>query len=416
LTKLPMIFRGHKGPGFFASAVSAADGYDPFSILPGNQPSAGARYVCIVALLDFPRMAQIETRKRAIWHYSDLEPVILDDIRAGRAVLLFDLSNEGPRYHPSIFGELRAWIETNHLPAGRCIWLAQNRAIAQAARADAGSGPDLIAFENYDYYIKTTAKAFAGRKVLDDQAKAESRQFNLNRKDRLLLCLNATPRVQRVLAVAALLHHQLISRSLVSFSGMSYVKNGCSIADVMRFVEGYPRLRYLLPAVSTVGEMSALKADSFEETGNDLVYKVDQAQYERTFLSLVTETDFSDGKSDRVTEKLTKTFCMGHPALVLGNPNAVRFMTDLGFQDWNDVLDRSPEAISSPGDRFEAVIGEMLRQVSRIERDPQGWLDNVREVGMFNFRHAVHGGLQAHCVKSMDQPILNRLSFLIGIH
>jgi hypothetical protein len=188
-------------------------------------------------------MLVAEARRRNVWHYTDLEPAIIADIRAGRAVLLIDLSNEGPRYNPSIFGELRAWLDANRLPPERCIWLAQNRAIANTTRVDTNLSSTPAAFEYYDdYYLRKTANAFSGRQILNDEERAAHRSFSLDRKDKLLLCLNATPRVQRVLAEAALLHYQLLDQSLVSFSGMSYVKRGCSMAEVVQFVERYPKL------------------------------------------------------------------------------------------------------------------------------------------------------------------------------
>eukprot|EP01035_Chromulina_nebulosa_P003413 gene3413-4651_t len=42
------------------------------------------------------------SRRHNGWHYADgIEPEILADMRAGRAVLVFDLSNEGPAYDPA---------------------------------------------------------------------------------------------------------------------------------------------------------------------------------------------------------------------------------------------------------------------------------------------------------------------------
>jgi hypothetical protein len=411
---MDMIFRGHPNAGFFASVASAGDGSNPLKNLPGNQRTDAARYVCIVPLMDYQRMLVAEARRRNVWHYSDLEPAIIADIRAGRAALLIDLSNEGPRYNPSIFRELRAWLDANRLPPDRCIWLAQNRAIANTARADTNLSSAPAAFEYYDYYLKKTANAFSGRQILNDGERAANRFFSLDRKDKLLLCLNATPRVQRVLAVAALLHYQLLDQSLVSFSGMSYVKRGCSMAEVVQFVERYPKLHHLLPALSTVDQLSPLSVDNFQQRGNDLAFRIDQRPYERTFFSLVTETDFSEGQNDRVTEKVTKTFCMGHPAVVLGNPHSLKFMTSLGFQDWSHVIDPSSDTILAPGDRFEAVMSEVLRQAFRIRKDARGWLDGVREVGSFNINHAIGGRFRARCIEIMDRPVLNRLSALLG--
>ena len=53
---------------------------------------------------------------------------------------MLDLTNEGPAYASEIFNELYAWIEAEQLPPGRVIWLAQNRRMAEDARAQAACG------------------------------------------------------------------------------------------------------------------------------------------------------------------------------------------------------------------------------------------------------------------------------------
>jgi hypothetical protein len=118
---------------------------------------------------------------------------------------------------------------------------------------------------------------------------------------------------------------------------------------------------------------------------------------------------------DRITEKTTKAFCMGHPALVMGNPGAIAQMTRLGFQDWDHVLDRTADAVADPAKRFAAIIAELLRQVAALRSDPASWLDRTREVSSWNIRHAFGGGLLARYIALHDVPIMRRLRALIGL-
>jgi hypothetical protein len=414
---LPIIYRGHDDAGFFAHALGLGADKSPITVLPGNQRTSEARYICVLVVKDYFRM-RANVKDTGEWHYSRIEPAILDDVRAGRAVLVFDLCNEGPAYNPEIFSELYAWIEANHLPQGRCVWLAQNRLIATAAKDHAGERSDLVRFEYYDYFIKITAWIFSPLSPDDalgtDPEVYIGRLFDANRKDKLLLCLNATPRLPRVLTVAALLHHRLMDESLVSFPGMHYVKPGVSIDEVLDFLHENPSLEYLHPSVDAVRRMPEIKVDDFREHGNALVEKIDPAVYERTFFSLVTESDFSDGQIERVTEKTAKSFCMGHPTLVVGNAHSVEFMTSFGFQDWGDVLNRSAESTASPAARFDSVFDEVLRQASRIKAGPREWLGSMREVGVHNFRYAVSGKFLASYVKNTDLKIVDRLVALVS--
>jgi hypothetical protein len=412
---LPIIFRGHDEAGFFAFGVALGPGESPLSVLPGNQRTAQVRYACLIVVKDYVRMSA-ESRDAGVWHYSHIEPDILGDVRAGRAVLVFDLSNEGPPYDAGIFRMLFDWIEHNALPAGRCIWLSQNRMIGGAASADVGRRADLIQFQHYDYFIKRIAWKFApaGDCGYTDPRGYLEAFLNAASKDRLLLCLNATPRLVRVLSVAALHHHQLFDQSLVSFGGMNYVKRGASLPEILRFIDAHGSLEYLRPWVHAVGKMSALRVDDFPEQGNELVEKIDRRVYERTFFSLVTESDFTEPGIARVTEKTVKAFCMGHPAMILGNAHSIGIIKDLGFQDWSDVFDRTSETIAAPAARFESVFTQVLGQARRINVDPQAWLDAVRDVSAHNHDYATSGRFLAHYAETVDQPLLTRLSSLLA--
>jgi len=405
---LPFIFRGHDEVEFFAHAVGMRAAENPLRLLPGNQRNDEARYACVVVVRDYIRM-RLPTCVDRDWHYSDLEPAILEDVRMRRAVLVFDLSNEGPAYDAEIFDELYAWIEANRLPAGHCIWLSQNRQIGAQARAHAGARAGLIAFEPYDFFVKLMAWKFSSFDSPDYLA----RLFDVARKDRLLLCLNATPRLGRVLAVAALQHHKLLDFSIVSFPGMNYVKSGATMPEVLAFLDANPNLALLKPSIADVERMAPLRADVFEEQGNELVEKIDPGVYERTFFSLVTESDFLEPGIERVTEKTVKAFCMGHPTLVVGNARSIDVMRGYGFLDWSDVLDRSGDTASLPAFRFEAVMAEVLRQAERIDGDAATWLDAVRQVSIHNHRYAVSGDFLKHYIDAVDDPLVARLEALV---
>lgn len=415
---LPIISRGHTESGFYAHAVMSQMPQRQLERLPGNMPTREARYVCLVPVRDYHRMLRSFARDHKEWHYSDLEPEILGDVRAGRAVIMLDLCNEGPSYAPQIFDELYDWIEAEALPAGRVVWLAQNRYMAEAARLHAGMRSNLVRFEYFDFFVRVMAWLFspyAAEPLLgrDVDAMVE-RLLSPATRDRLLLCLNATPRLHRVLTVAALHHNRLIDGCLVSFPGLQYVKEGASIDNVTQFVEHSPVLHYLRPDLEAVRGWENLQVDSFEEKGNALFAKIDPRPYERTFFSLVTESDFSDGTIDRVSEKIAKAFCMGHPALLVGNPASIKFMTELGFQDWDGVLDRSVETISSPAERFQAVMEDVKRQTARIVEDKIAWMNATREVSAFNLRHAMTGGMFDAYVAKYDRPLVERLQALIA--
>jgi hypothetical protein len=416
---LPIIHRGNEQAGFFAQALGHNFGQQLLARLPGNQRSDAARYACLVPVSDYWRMSAAACRHHKIWHYAEgIEPDILADMRARRAVLVFDLSNEGPAYEPVIFDELYDWMEAKALPPGSVTWLAQNRNMAASAVAAAGPRAALVRHDHYDFFVK--AMTFIFSKAVDpvlgtDPAAAAARMFDPALKDSLLLCLNATPRLHRVLTVAGLIHYGLLQGSQVSFPGLMYEKAGASMNAVVAFVDSQPSLHYLRPALDRVAELADLRVDQFAETGNALFAKIDPAPYERSFFSLVTETEFTNGSIARVTEKIAKAFCMGHPTLVMGNPHSLRFMTELGFQDWTGTMDRSFDAVLDPASRYDAVFREVLRQAIGIRMAPADWLGRVREVGSYNIRLSVTGELMRNYIAMYDVPVVERLKAQVGI-
>jgi hypothetical protein len=415
---LPFIYRGHEQAGFFAHALGLQGAPHPLHWPPGNEPPAQGRYACIVVLNDYLYMLPEYTKGEGLWHYSDLEADIQQDLRNGRAVLVFDLSNEGPMYSGAVFHPLYEWLAAQRIPVERCIWMSQNRAMAARAAVDPKAPSPGIRFLHYDFFVKVIAwllSPVSAEPVFDaDPRPYQSALFDPAAKDKLLLCLNATPRLHRILAVAGLLHHGRLPECLVSFPGLDYAKPGSSTDEVLNFLDTHPRFAWLRPAVERVLALPALRIDGFAELGNDLVGKVDLRHYTRTYFSLVTETEFTDGSVDRITEKAAKAFGMGHPTLIFGNPGALRYLTDLGFQDWGSLFDLSYDALPDPADRFDAVFREVEHQRSRIQRDPAAWLAQAGEVGRFNLEHARSGALLEAAIAGIDRPAVEGIREALG--
>ncbi len=400
---LNLIFRNHQDAGPFVGAIFFDDdGRALVRLAPDNRPPADGGYVCAVPVQDNWRLVPDACLKNNVPHFaSSIEPAVIQDVRSGRALLLFDLSNEGPELHRSCFDAIHDFLDRNDIPGRQAVWLSQNRAIESAYRAAyAADRSSLLRFEYYDYYIKLMANWFANPSwradATDHMADYASAVNDPMRKTHFALCLNATPRLHRVCAVAALQHYQILDRCLVSFSGLSYAKGIPLDAAWIQTLLQQWQIPFLDKAVAEIVAMGPIRIDEFADTGNQLVDKIDISTYLRTCFSIVTETDFSDGAIDRITEKTIKAFCLGHPAFIVGNPGALRILTDLGFQDFAPALPSGYDSIKSPPMRFVAVLAEILAQISAIQRNPAGWAGRAAEVSRYNFNHSAGGLLRAY--------------------
>ena len=415
-TPLPCIYRGHSDPGFFASALNLPGDPTLISLAPGNEIPPSGPYACLVPTLAFHSLLR-DPSSPDRWHYSDLESEIIRDLRNKRAVLILDLCNEGPSFHPPLMQDLYAWLGVQQIPLSRCVWLSQNRAIERAARAEFAAGADHVSFLSYDYFIKMTAWKFAhsGDEHPLGEAKWDvwRRLFDGREKDRLLLCLNATPRHHRILALAGLDYHGVLEDSLYSFPGCHYVKPSDDPKALLQYLANTPALRHLLDACTRRVESPPIRIDDFSETGNELVFKMDPTHYLRTYFSLVTETEFSEGNVERVTEKTAKALAVGHPTIVMGNAKSLHFMSELGFQEWSAVLDPAYDSIGGNIPRFSALMNLITKTRDDIQANPEKWLSTAREIGQFNYSFANGGRFLMRCRKRLDEPVVQAIWALL---
>jgi hypothetical protein len=412
---LQYIYRGCPHPGFFAHAIMFSGKSDLLSAAPSNVPPQGESYFCIVPVLDSWRLQPSLCKARSVPYFGDaIEPEVLNDVRSGHCLLILDLSNEGPEALPKIFDPLHDFLDQNDIKASRAIWLAQNRAAETGYRAHyAAKRAEQVRFEYYDFFVKLMAFIFSTpeRSPFNSGRLADymARVYDPTAKDRIILCLNATPRHPRVATIAALIHEKLFDDALISFPGLDYMKDPISAEAVNAYIDKIAELHYLRPSLAAATKLRDLRVDEFTEQGNALHDKIDIRTYERTFFSLVTETEMSNGSMQRITEKTVKAFCLGHPTLVMGNPRSITFMTELGFRDFHHVLDLDYQNVTDVGRRFNAIIRQVRDQVGAIKARPSAWLSDVKESGIANIRHATEGSFLNRYIELYERPLLIEL-------
>ena len=88
------------------------------------------------------------------------------------------------------------------------------------------------------------------------------------------------------------------------------------------------------------------------------VYDLTSIHYKRTYFSLITESDFTDGEIIRFTEKTIKAIYHMHPFLVLGNPYTIHHLRMMGFRIENTFFDTQYDSIPDCQERLEQVFDQ----------------------------------------------------------
>ncbi|SBO44603.1 hypothetical protein [Cyanobium sp. NIES-981] len=228
------------------------------------------------------------------------------------------------------------------------------------------------------------------------------RSFHSNQRQPYALCLNATPRLRRIISILELLHQRVFeweeflsyrvpNLPFLSFSGFGGSKlGGCDRETVRRELEAIGRAD-LLETLNKLEKLAPLKVDGFTEKGNMLFDRIDSSVYEHTIFSCVTETHWDSSQQLLMTEKLIKPLCLGHPVVIFGAGGLLSLARRLGFGTFEHVLDPTYDSISHYPDRIRAAA-RSARQAQLLSKESMmEWEDQVLPMMIANNRWAVNG-------------------------
>lgn len=280
-------------------------------------------------------------------------PSVLEALEARRCRIFIDFSNEGMldadvKQLTRLIGD--AGIRYRH----GVVLICQNRCLDSQH----------LAFRHFTYDYFPVMAVMALQKHMISQASVAIHPDDDIGGRTGLLCMNATPRTNRIISLLALIHagainldnfnpHGFPCLPWVSFPGLHYPKGSTSVDSVLYFLRTHD-LEYLEPFFHRLIEIGSLKVDHFLESGDSLWDRVDLEPYRRTILSCVTETTTCPGL-ERLTEKTLKPLLLGHPCIVFGPRHSMRLAEDLGFNIFRDVIDHDYDDLAEEGDRITAA-------------------------------------------------------------
>ncbi len=403
---IPHTILSENGSTFYPESIGLSQ---PGVLVPHQfGVSAEARHLIILQVRDYPRLSTLEM-------FEPVTDALVEEMQSGRALLLLDLSNEGPAFRKTIFDRLHQILAARGIPRTSTMLLTQNRELGPSYVRT--YGPGAMLFGVHDFFVKMTIGQIAATTALRFETGAEVAAYTpgYDAGARDFLCMNATPRWHRILVYRHLVTTGLADRGLVSFHGANPMNPKASAIDLSSLpAQVAPNFGNLLDGIERWMPKQPVRFDTDARAGNELALSLESSAYRGSLYSIVTDSDFFDDgeRVERITEKVVKAACLGHPFILVSNPRSVSFMAELGFETFASVIDHDYDREYDNPSRLRQIFREIARQQALIAADRARWIAATRDAAEYNFRHA-RNGLLTRYERLVETPLLERLSHFI---
>jgi hypothetical protein len=338
-----------------------------------------------------------------------------------RCVLVFDAGFEGDPFLQGAYDNLHRWLDANHISRSNVLMINQNRVLEELYKENVGAG---IQFANYDAYVKKTLAIFAGDPISFkadvgfDHKEVCFRPPNADTKT--FLCLNGAPRPNRVLVVAALAKAGLLKDTEWSMLGDIAKKVKANLDEARTFRSKFNvdwildgDIAQILAEIPKVIAIEEGKLDSIYSS-NELALKINIELFKVAFCSVVTETEFTAGDAQRLTEKFIKPLAMGHPTVLFGNPHSLQQVKQFGFETFGDIVDESYDECLDVAERIRLVT-HTLEQMQAIRRsNSTASLAKIREICTHNIDVASNGVALKNYESNVEHSLTHKLLEMVG--
>jgi len=279
----------------------------------------------------------------------------LEDVRNGRSAIVLFLPYEG---YSGTQGNLDfeiidEWRRQSDLPIGSVYYVCGNllsdKIVKERNLGIEGRG--LHYFEPWNKYNEDLV------------------EFKPVNNKNLFLSYNRQPRIHRIRLAIELLRTKLFSRGLLSL----YKLNG--------------PLPYALPHENEfLVNNSPFTIDSKYDLYYNLAINITKEDYEKTFISLLTETLVDDGTLF-LSEKIWKPIMVGHPFLVYGNKGTLKYLKELGYKTFDKWIDESYDDIEDRELRCCKIVSELTKFSDMSNDELKEIREEMKEVCEFNQGH-----------------------------
>jgi hypothetical protein len=202
-----------------------------------------------------------------------------------------------------------------------------------------------------------------------------------NSIDKLFVNYNRVVKSHKLFLGYSLFKNDLIENSLIGFSDKHFIAEAIN--------KDYGILEYDFNILYNFLKQLPYKIDNKDIKHLDdqgiIGQIVEDIDYERTFLSLVSESTCEDGVV-YLSEKTFKPIAMGHPFIIVGSQGSLRKLKDIGYKTFDDFWDEGYDRCDSYKDRIDRIIQILLSLKSKNFEELINMREQMKEITDYNFK------------------------------
>lgn len=299
-----------------------------------------------------------------------IPPVVLEDCRNDRALIVVDNLNEGFQ-SDDLYVFWHTACARHGLDPRNVVFMTSNlldeSGYLEWAKANHMDRlVNIIGFCHLQYQQINCLSTTYRNLTWDDHAAVKSSN---GKNIKLFNCLNRVRRPHREYLMLRFIESDLHEQGLISHDRLEH--------------HGWMNYGISEEVMQRAGSLLPLVVDD-HDFDNNKAMQINTDIYLRSWVSVITETHaFDDPHSLFISEKPWKPVYAMQPFMVLGHRNTLDTMRKMGYRTFDGLLDETYDALDF-ADRASMIINN-LRKLSVI-RDKWGWLQECREIVEHNKR------------------------------
>ena len=165
--------------------------------------------------------------------------------------------------------------------------------------------------------------------------------------------------------------------------------NTPKIDNILQSTDAYS---YLLPEshklniASNINLLEKKHVLDSESVDGNYSAELDIAHLQTGFVNLVTETIFYENKV-HLTEKAFKPICAKVPFILLAGAGNLNYLRNYGFKTFGDYWDESYDTITSPSQRFDAVLDVLTKLANTSMHELRLMKQDMAHILEHNYYH-----------------------------